>query len=140
VESQAVLAPWLLGCGPDEQVFTSARSEAKRQREWGEARETPRFPSHMARNEKKRVGSKRRRPPSDRPFGVGALGLAIARACAKAGVRSFCAYQLRHLRATELREKFGMEACRAVLGHSFAAMSDRYSQHADAALASRVAQ
>jgi integrase len=139
VESQAVLAPWLLGCAPDEHVFTSARSEAKRQRERGEARQTKLFPSHAARNERKRV-AKRRRPPSARPFGVGALGLAIARACAKAHVPAFCAYSLRHLRACELREKFGMEACRAVLGHSFAAMSDRYSQHADAAIASRVAQ
>ena len=38
------------------------------------------------------------------------------------------ANQLRHAFATEVRRKFGLEACRAVLGHSNGArVTDRYS-------------
>jgi integrase len=51
----------------------------------------------------------------------------------------FSAYSLRHLRATELREQFGLEVVRAVLGHSFGSMSDHYAQRADAILASKAA-
>jgi integrase len=138
-QAQAVLAPWLLGCSPEEFVFTAAKSEVKRLRERSETRETPRWPSHMARNERKRIGEKRRRPPSARPFSPRALYLAIKRACRAAGVQRFSPYSLRHLRAIELRASHGLEVCRAVLGHSFAAMSDHYSRHADATLASKVA-
>jgi hypothetical protein len=42
---------------------------------------------------------------------------------------------LRHLNAAELRARFGLETVRAVLGHSFAQMSDHYSKAADAGLA-----
>jgi hypothetical protein len=48
-------------------------------------------------------------------------------------------YQLRHLRAVELRERYGLETVRAVLGQSFMAMSDHYSKAADATLAGRAA-
>jgi integrase len=138
VESQRVLAPWLLGCGLNEHVFTSAKSEAKRQRERSDARETPKWESHLRRNEEKRA-SERKRPPSDRPFAPTALYKAFTYACQRAGVPIFSPYQLRHLKAVELREQHGLEFVRATLGHSFAAMSDHYSRHADAALASRVA-
>jgi integrase len=55
------------------------------------------------------------------------------------GVAPFTPYQLRHLKAVELRERYGLEYVRAVLGHSFQAMSDHYSKAADATLASRAA-
>jgi hypothetical protein len=65
--------------------------------------------------------------------------LAFRRACERADVQAFSPYQLRHLRAVELRESHGLETAKAVLGHTFACMSDHYSCHADAALSSRAA-
>jgi integrase len=60
-EAQAVLAPWLLGTSPESYVFCPARSEEIRSQERAAARRTPRWRSHLARNEMKRA--KKRRLP-----------------------------------------------------------------------------
>ncbi|HET6576314.1 MAG TPA: site-specific integrase [Fimbriiglobus sp.] len=133
-EAIRVLTPWLDGCGPEEFVFTPARSEAARSAERAAARVTKRWPSHMRRNDEKRARSRRKLAPR---YDRQSVARAISRACRKAKVTPFSAYQLRHLRAVELRERYGLETVRAVLGHSFKAMSDHYSQAADAELAGR---
>lgn len=52
----------------------------------------------------------------------------IQAACRRAGVQPWGANRLRHAFATEVRRRFGLEACRAVLGHSMGArVTDRYS-------------
>jgi integrase len=52
----------------------------------------------------------------------------IAAACRRAGVAPWSANRLRHSFATDVRRVFGLEACRAVLGHSNGArITDRYS-------------
>jgi integrase len=138
-DAQAVLAPWLGGVEPAELVFTPARSEAARIAERSAARKTPRYPSHMKRNAAKRKQpAATARKPAGR-YNRHSLGLAIRRACRRAGVPHFSAYQLRHLKAVELRSRYGLEHVRAVLGHSFKAMSDHYSRAADDALAAQAA-
>lgn len=53
---------------------------------------------------------------------------AIEKAAVRAGLKPWGANRLRHAFATEVRRKFGLEACRAVLGHSMGArITDRYS-------------
>jgi integrase len=136
-EAQAVLAPWLVGTEQIAYVFSPRKSEQLRSRERSEARKTKKWPSHMTRNEVKRA-VRRQLAPTAR-YNRQSLGLAIRRACKRAGVAPFCPYSLRHLRAVELREKFGLETVRAVLGHSYKAMADHYSKAADATLASRAA-
>lgn len=54
-EAKAIIAPWLLGCPDNEFMFSPKRSEELRRREQSEQRKTPRYPSHMARNERKRL-------------------------------------------------------------------------------------
>lgn len=55
----------------------------------------------------------------------------IHAACLRAGVEPWSANQLRHAFATEVRRGFGLEAVRAVLGHSTGCrVSDRYSRDA----------
>jgi integrase len=49
----------------------------------------------------------------------------------------FHPHQVRHRAAVEFRTKHGIEVCRALLGHSFAAMSDHYARGADMALAAQ---
>lgn len=65
---------------------------------------------------------------------------AVAIACRKAGVPKWSPYQLRHLVAAEVRERFGLEHARAVLGHSHASMSAHYARGADGKLAGEVAK
>jgi integrase len=63
---------------------------------------------------------------------------AVARACARAGVRPFHPNQLRHLRATEVRRDFGLEAAQVVLGHVNAKITEVYAERNNA-LAMRIA-
>ena len=50
-------------------------------------------------------------------YSVASYRQAIRRACERAGVPLWTPYQLRHARATEVRQRFGLEAAQAVLGH-----------------------
>jgi integrase len=135
-QARAVLSPWLLGVAPNERVFTAQRSEQKRQRERGEARATPRWPSHLARNEAKRK-AKPARTPGD-CYRHSTLRTALRRACLRAGVAPIAPYQLRHLKATETQLAYGLEAAAAVLGDSLATAAG-YTKRAQHALALRVA-
>jgi integrase len=138
-EARGVLAPWLDKTPtPDAYVFSPARAEEDRNAERTASRKTPRWPSHMARNAAKRKGTRRKRPHGDYYTHL-RLSCALRRACLKAKVKPFTPYQLRHLKAAELRERFGLEYVRAILGHSFAAMSDHYSKAADAKLGTKAA-
>jgi integrase len=135
--AQSVLLPWLAGVGTEEFVFSPKRSEELRSRRRSEERKTPRYPSHMLRNDAKRPRG-RQMPPSDRYDAV-ALARAVARACKRAKVPRWSPYQLRHLRAVELRKQYGLETVRAVLGQSAVSMSDHYSRGADDSLAAKAA-
>jgi integrase len=134
-EAQTVLTPWLLKTpGQDAYVFSPERAENERQRRRGENRGTELWPSHARRNATKRKGR-----PHKPCYDHNALCRAVERACRAAKVEAFTPYQLRYLRAAELREQFGLEHTRAVLGHAYASMSDHYSKSADKRLAATVA-
>jgi integrase len=135
--AQRVLAGWLLGTAEDDFVFTATKSEARRLNILRDNRKTPLWESHIEAQKRKRVENPKLHP-GDR-FDAKALGVAVARACKRAKVKRFSPYQLRHLRAVELRAQFGLETVRAVLGHSAASMSDHYSSSADGALANAAA-
>ena len=67
------------------------------------------------------------RRPGDE-WTTGSYTGAIRKAALRAGCAEWSANRLRHAFATEVRRKFGLEACRAVLGHSMGArITDRYS-------------
>ena len=53
---------------------------------------------------------------------------ALQRACKKAGVQQWHPHQLRHNAATALREQFGIEAARLILGHRSAAVTEIYAE------------
>jgi len=90
-------------------------------------------------------------PRAGRKFTKDGLRIAIRRAIAKANAEReksgepplpyWTPYQLRYLRAREIRKAHGVEAAQATLGHSEQAMTDHYapanwSRAARAALAS----
>lgn len=137
-QAQTVLAPWLDLTPAGEVIFSPARADAMRQAERSAARKTKLYPSHARRNESKRVGDARKRKLGDR-YDFQALGHAVRRACKKADCKPFCPYALRHLKAVELRERFGLESVRAVLGQSVLSVAEMYARGADEILATRAA-
>jgi integrase len=138
-EAKVVLAPWLLGCADKAYVFSPKRSEELRNRRRSENRRVMLWPAHAKRNAELKARGNCRQPMLAERFNHQALALAVRRACDRAGVARFCPYQLRHLRAVELREKYGLEFVRATLGQTYLSMSDHYSKAADEALASKAA-
>ena len=64
-------------------------------------------------------------------------GRAIMRACQAAGVAPWHPHQLRHSFATRAREKHGLDAAQAVLGHKTARVTEIYAEKV-AGLAKRV--
>lgn len=103
-------------------------SPAAAVREWLEAkraaRKTPVQPSQVDRSI---PGA--RRVPGD-VWHTSEYTRAVKRACARAGVAPWGTNRLRHSFATKVRTMFGLDACRAVLGHSGGSLTritDRYS-------------
>lgn len=94
-------------------MFSPAREEAERVAAASARRKTPRYPSHMRRNAKKR--GKARRHPVRQRYGTQSVRQAIGRACERAGVSAFTPHQLRHLAASEIRAELGPEVARAML-------------------------
>ena len=55
----------------------------------------------------------------------------IKKACVAVGITPFVPYQLRHTKATELRDTMSIEAAQATLGHAQPSMTARYSSKMD---------
>jgi integrase len=66
----------------DDYLFSPARAVEELRAERSAQRQTPRYPSHMARNAAKRKKNPKRRP--DERYNRGSYGVAIDRACDKA--------------------------------------------------------
>jgi integrase len=62
---------------------------------------------------------------------------AIQRACRRAGIPAWSPRQLRHTRATLVRQAYGLEAAKAVLGHADTKITEIYAER-DIGLAMRV--
>lgn len=90
------------------------------------ARTSPFYPCRDEGYSRAKGGEVVRRPGEQ--WDTSAYARAVSRAIERAGVEKWSPNQLRHSFATEVRRKFGLEACRAVLGHSMGAtVTDRYS-------------
>jgi integrase len=147
--ARELLAPFILKAG-DGYVFSPAAAEDARNAARSEARATKLWPSHAARNDRKRA-RRRRRPPGEH-YTVASYRRAVERACKKADqaerekarkadteatvedlatrvfVPVWTPHQLRHAAGTHLRDEFGIEVARAVLGHSSAFTTEIYAQ------------
>ncbi|QEL19512.1 site-specific integrase [Limnoglobus roseus] len=150
-KAQAVLAPFLATCAdPSAYLFTPAAAVAEFHAGRGAARKTPRWPSHLDRNRSKRKADPKAAPGGH--FSTGNYSRAIAAGIAKANERrakmaaggefdpvpAWAPNQLRHLRGTEVRKAFGLEAAQVLLGHARADVTQVYAER-DFALAAKVA-
>jgi len=133
-QAQAVLARYLLR--PAELFcFSPAESVARARRRRREARRTPMSCGN-------RTGTNRKPRPRWKPsarYRVDSYRLAIRRACGKADVGVWTPNQLRHSAATEIRERYGLEAAQVICGHATADVTQVYAER-DWRLAVRVAR
>lgn len=132
-KAQEVLTRYLLRPG-DASCFSPRDSEKKRRAEMHTARTVPLAYGNRPGTNRQR---KPRRQPGDR-YDVPALNRAIARACNLAGVAHWSSNRLRHLAATLIRERHGVEAAATILGHANIAVTEIYAEKSKA-LAEQVA-
>lgn len=129
-QAQAVVKVWLRA-EPEEFLFRpwDVIAEINAQRRAG--RTTPMTPSQRERHGRRWTLPKK--APGWR-YTKDSYRRAISVACAKAGVPPWHPNQLRHSAATRLRQEFGLEVARIILGHSSAATTLIYAEadHAQA--------
>jgi integrase len=86
-------------------------------------RKTKRTPSELKRTRKERP-----KRQAGRRYNRRSYGMAIRRACQKAGVERWSALQLRHTAARAIRAKYGVEAAKVILGHARVETSQIYAE------------
>jgi integrase len=130
-EGQYLLRPFL-DREPDEFCFSPRESEVRRNIERRKNRFSPMTPSQTKRTPLEN----RKRPPKGH-YTKDSYCRAVARACEKANVEKWTPNQLRHSRATIIREKYGIEAAQTVLGHSDPKTTEIYAER-DFQMAARI--
>ena len=127
-KAQAVLAEFPT-IDPATHVFSAARGMAEIRAHNASVRITPRWPSHLERNKRKRKKSPRKAAADW--YTRGSYTQAVAKAVIKANayrermagqgkfepVPHWHPNQLRHSHATKVRALFGLEAAQVSLGH-----------------------
>jgi hypothetical protein len=148
----AILTPYFATAG-DGPLFSPRRAEADRNARRRGGRRTKLWPSHARRE---RIGKSGRQPGET--YTKDSYNRVIARGCdlafrhpmlsavppkqltaeqrAELGAwrkaRRWSPNQLRHAAATRIRQRFGIEVVKAVLGHSDLATSEIYAERDDA--------
>jgi integrase len=112
-KAQAVLAPFLANRQEDDYLFSPRETVAAWRAEQRRKRKTKVQPSQVCRA----TPCPRRRPGAH--YTVGSYARAIYTACGQEPViPAWSPYRLRHNAATRLRDQFGWEIARLILGHS----------------------
>jgi len=121
-------------CKDHEALFSPRRQHTERSAKLRKDRKTRVQPSQSARKK-----PKPKRAPGEF-FTPSSISHGVKHAAKRAGVPHWFPYQLRHLRAAELRQQLGLEHARASLGHSQLSMTGHYSAMADEKLAIEAAK
>jgi integrase len=119
-ESQSILTPYL-DRQADAYCFSPAEAWAERAAAIRATRKRPLKPSEV----KLRAKAKRLLATH---YTTGSYNHAVRRTAAKAGIRPWHVHQLRHSRATEIRERYGLEAAQVFLGQSHAKVTEIYAE------------
>ena len=119
--AQEVVKPFL-NRDSEQFLFTPREAQQQRSAEMRENRQSPITSQTRRRDERTE-----RRQYNPR-YTVDSYGRAIKRACQQAGVQPWAPNQLRHLYATEVRAKYGLEAAQIMLGHANADVTQIYAE------------
>lgn len=128
-QTRELLAPLLAGLAADEPVFSPRRAWAERLA----ARRAGRKPKHPSWVKERQQAAKGPPVRVGVRYDVAGYGRAIERACERAGIPKWSPNQLRHAAGTDLRERFGLEAAQAMLGHKHSRTTERYAKPASRA-------
>jgi integrase len=127
-KAQEVLRPWLER-DPESYCFVPAETSAWHYR---------RLRRRDASTDQTEAGAPRSLKLSPgRRYTRHSYRTAVQRACRRAGVPVWSPRQLRHTRATLIRQAYGLEAAKAVLGHADTKVTEIYAER-DLGLAARV--
>ena len=136
-EGQKVLTPFLLRA-TSSYCFSPSEAERQRAQTRRQERKTPLYRSHVAHMKQKSKGRSGGRRPGGR-YTTASYRRAITRAVdaanrtrKAAGIQdelpNWAPNQLRHLRAGEVEEQFGIEQASAILGHSNIRTTEIYAK------------
>lgn len=132
--AQHLLGPYLDERPLSACCFSPAESEAQRRLERHLARVTPISQGSKPGSQPR---STKRTPKN--AYTADSYRRAIHRVCEKHGLPKWSPNRIRHTAATEIRQKYGLEAAQTVLGHSSADVTQIYAER-DLALAASIAR
>lgn len=121
--AREVLAPFLADRPINAYLFSPAETVAWKYEQRRAARKTPVTPSQRLRAQQAGKRKRKTRPH----YTSNSYGLAIMRACKKAGVAPWHAHQLRHTAGTAYRRAGDFEAAKIILGHKTDSMTEHYA-------------
>lgn len=122
--AQGILLKYIVGRAADAFCFSSMESEVRRRALATAKRITPRSCGN-------RPGTNRVVSPlraANHRYTTASYRRAIHRACEKLEIEKWSPNRLRHTASTEIRRKFGIDAARAVDGHSAASTTEIYAE------------
>jgi integrase len=122
------------GLGPDDPIFSPRVAREEGYARMRAARKTPVQPSQQG--SKRRKANPKRMPGSW--YSETTYAHAVAKGAERAGVGHWHPNQLRHLVASEVRKRYGLEAAQVLLGHAKMNMTEHYAEK-NLALAAKVA-
>src|SRR5262249_52558157 len=122
--AQEILKKYLVDRDSFAFCFSPAESEAKRRANAAKLRKTPLSCGNRQGTNRVSVPA---RPASDR-YTTDSYRRAIHRACDKLAIEKWSPNRLRHTASTEIRKRFGIEAARAVDGHTAASTTEIYAE------------
>lgn len=125
-KAQEILCQWLRPGFQDGHVFSPREAERMRREQARTERRTPLWPSHLRAQERRRA-TRPRRELAD-AYDVDTYRQAIERACDRASVARWSPNRLRHNAATRLRQEWGLEVAKAVLGHRLVETTQIYAE------------
>ena len=110
---QEILRPFLNEGQPEAFLFSPLEAKAAFQAERASRRKTKRTPSELKKRRKKHP----QRAPRER-YDVNTFQQSIRKTCKNLGVLVWKLLEIRHTRATDVREKYGVEGASASLGNT----------------------
>lgn len=130
---QAVLHPFLKA-DPRAYLFSPRDARAEYQARRAALRRTKRTPGELRRKRKANPG----RAARER-YDVNTFQQTVRKVCRRAGVASWTVLQVRHTRATEVRQRYGVEGAQASLGNARVETAQIYAER-NLALARKIAE
>lgn len=123
-KATAILTPYIMEKEDDPDAYLFSPRDVMRDAAYEKRRQrkSPLTPSQRARDQREP-----RREYGER-YETTAYARAISRAAERAGVPHWAPNQLRHLYATEIRAKYGLEASQIMLGHANANVTQIYAE------------